>query len=378
MSARLWWRFRFLQEYPHRWALLHHPRVGHDQRLDCAVEFFKLRKCSCCRTNEFCEKVWKTFWDGSPTTSAWRLLGDVDFQRMLRAFVRRGFSFCNMRMERLLALINRACGSDMPDAERFVAMSLLAQMMKAHRSLGRADPVIASRAELLQAGVPLRAWCKPAKLQRRRDCGALFAYVNQMQQENISAGFHQFTAAENYEFRRGCSERFASLSKAEQKPFADKAQHLLAQRDAAADEAKPADVKYSDEWETFSRVWEAISIYCHLTTSKCISHLRLDLMSRRISVSMAWTATQASFGDKPPTQPLLRMLLIYRATRSSRTMFLAASCTQAFAPPATRRCSSWPAWQCGVCSAAWPSGLWGLIICWRFGTLHLSQVPSSV
>ena len=170
---------------------------------------------------------------------------------MLRAFVRRGFRFCNMRMERLLALINRACGSDMPDAERFVAMSLLAQMMKAHRSLGRADPVTTSRAELLQAGVPLRAGCKPAKLQRRGDCGALFAYVNQMQQERISAGFHHFTAAENYEFRRGCSERFASLRKAEQKPFADKAQHLLAQRDAAADEAKPAHVKYSDEWEKF-------------------------------------------------------------------------------------------------------------------------------
>ena len=65
MSAQLWWRFRFLQEYPHRWALLHHPRVGHDQRLDCAVKFFKLKKCSCCRTNEFCEKVWKTFWDGA-------------------------------------------------------------------------------------------------------------------------------------------------------------------------------------------------------------------------------------------------------------------------------------------------------------------------
>ena len=253
MSGQLWWRFRFLKEYPHRWAVLQHPRVDHDKRVRCAVEFFELRSLSCCRTWEFCDKVWKIFWDGNPTTSAWRLLGDVDFQRMLRSWVRRGFKLCNMKMERLLALVNRACGSDMPDSERFVAMSLLSQMMKAHRTLGRTDPVVTSRAELLKDGVPIRAGCKPAKCQRRGDGGGVIAYVNQKHQERISAGV-SMNLAECWEFSRICGEKFASMSKDEQKPFAAKASLALAERDVE-EETMPDNVPGTDvcHWHNFVR-----------------------------------------------------------------------------------------------------------------------------
>ena len=69
----------------------------------------------------------------------------------------------------------------------------------------------------------------------------MLAYVKEMQPARMSAGI-VLTAAQHHEFRRTCSERFASMSKADQKVYADKAKHWLAERDAAADEVKPDNV----------------------------------------------------------------------------------------------------------------------------------------
>ena len=73
----------------------------------------------------------------------------------------------------------------------------------------------------------------------------MFAYKNQMQQERIRVGVH-FNAAQNYEFIRTSCERFVSMSEADQKVIADKAKRFLAKRDAAAEEAKPGNVAYSE------------------------------------------------------------------------------------------------------------------------------------
>ena len=62
----------------------------------------------------------------------------------------------NMHVERLLALVQAACGPNLPvDLERMCANGYLAQWLQEHTKAGGCDPRAATEEDLLRQGVPL-------------------------------------------------------------------------------------------------------------------------------------------------------------------------------------------------------------------------------
>ena len=89
--------------------------------------------------------------------SAQSLVDDVDFRLLILAMV-VAFKLTNMGTERQLALIRKAiCDDHGVFAERMLSSGFVAQVLSEHVRLGRTNPRAVTRAQLLEAGVPLRA-----------------------------------------------------------------------------------------------------------------------------------------------------------------------------------------------------------------------------
>ena len=174
VSSQLWWRFLHLKGFPYRLAdavvakqpppgapLLgvHGPRDEHKRRLAVGRDFFKSSLHPCCREPNFDEKVHLEHWQGDVEQSACSVARDRDFWSLMQAWARFAFRFTNMCQERALAKLQHATRGDARvDMERFCAAGFLRHsLLTDHISLGRADPTVETREQVLQAGVPIQA-----------------------------------------------------------------------------------------------------------------------------------------------------------------------------------------------------------------------------
>ena len=148
-NSQLGWRFRVLLLFPLQWAGFVHPRLMPRQQASYVIAFFKLHPC--CRTTEFCDKVFDLF-EGDEQ----KMLSSRAWRELVFSFV-AAFRWTNMYSERLLARIRKAVSDvDGMDAERVRCAGLLTQLLCEHYRLGHAPPACLTRADVENLGVKLR------------------------------------------------------------------------------------------------------------------------------------------------------------------------------------------------------------------------------
>ena len=148
-ACQLRWRFRHLACFPFQWAGFVHPRLTARQQASFVSSFFKLKPC--CRTSEFCDKVYDLFGGNEQA-----MLSSRAWRQLVFSFV-AAFRWTNMYTERLLARIRKAVSDvDGMDAERVRCAGLLTQLLFEHYRLGHAAPAALTRADIEKLGVELR------------------------------------------------------------------------------------------------------------------------------------------------------------------------------------------------------------------------------
>ena len=97
------------------------------------------------------------------------------------------------------------------EIEAVCAKGLLSQLLGEHRRLGRDDPRVFTRSQLLEDGLPLR--CAP-KREPERQSGVFVEYLKDAQELRRQGGA-AFTKREYHDFIRGTAAEFAKLSPTE-------------------------------------------------------------------------------------------------------------------------------------------------------------------
>ena len=197
-SAETEWRFALYFEYPYAFPYLVHPNATEAEK-EVRMKQFWARK-TCCHDREFSLKVRENY----PT---WQSLKDCPhFRRLLHTWV-LSFLFTNMWSERQLALFRRNIRGPDVDIERLVSVSLLAQILTEHRRLGRRDPRVQTKQELLDMGVPLQC-----RRQERGpgQCGIFVKYFRKLDSERKEQNI-QLKRPEWEAFRESCRIDFKNM-----------------------------------------------------------------------------------------------------------------------------------------------------------------------
>lgn len=164
-----------------------------------------------------------------------------DWQRLLTAWA-RSFKFTNMRCERLLALVRRACDCHEVDAERICSSGLLAQVLQEQRRLGRADPSCRTREQLLQDGVPVQA-ARRERPDRQR--GAFVSWMGEQEALRRASGA-QLCADAYRKWQREKAREFRELDPEVKDMYTHISRSALLDRKAHAADADAGEVDIAD------------------------------------------------------------------------------------------------------------------------------------
>ena len=204
LSSQVSWRFAALFEFPFRFPQLLRPGITVQEQLDLLADFFE--RDDCCHDELFGLRVRKTH------RSPQHLLDDKPFVDMLKAWC-LSFCFTNMWCERLLAAIRqRTRHSDM-HIERVVSVGMLLQLLNEHNRVGRQNPLVVKKEQLLEAGVPLK--CRPkARIWAPQPGGLFVCFLNRKETERKDAGI-VMKRDEWLAFRKKAVVDFGKLDEAE-------------------------------------------------------------------------------------------------------------------------------------------------------------------
>ena len=145
-SAQLDWRFACYGTLPYVLFALPHVSLPDEVKKLIAAD---VSGPKCCSPKHSCQKVAKLF------ESSAALLADKQFLESLRMCASK-FRATNTRSERLLAACTTSVDGKAVEVEKVVAASCSTQMLTEHLALGRPDPRIATRKQLVGSGLQTR------------------------------------------------------------------------------------------------------------------------------------------------------------------------------------------------------------------------------
>ena len=234
-SAQLDWRFACYGSMPHVLFALPHVSLPEESKKLIAAEVFGP---SCCSPVHSCQKLQNLF--ASPAA----LLEDKQFLASLRMCASK-FRVTNMRSERLLAACTTSVDGKAVEVEKVVAASFLTQMLTEHLALGRPDPRIVTRKQLVDSGLQTRVAQSKQKVERTW-AGTFVEYKSLAEEARRSAGIS--LSKEDYRlWLRKIAADFANVPDEVKQEFALAKQA----RDLAADEPPPQVSTPSSRAETF-------------------------------------------------------------------------------------------------------------------------------
>ena len=87
---------------------------------------------------------------------------------------------CNMHLERLLALIKKACGTDRgPNVERYLGCGLLCQVLRKHKKTYGIDPRTVTRQTMIDCATPINPVSTGCFKTTKGGCNGTTKYMNQ-------------------------------------------------------------------------------------------------------------------------------------------------------------------------------------------------------
>ena len=235
-SAQLDWRFACYGAMPYLLFALPHACLPDESKKVIATEVFGPK---CCSPQHSCQKVAKLF--ESPA----EMLADKEFLASLRMCASK-FRVTNMRSERLLAACTTSVDGKAVEVEKVVAASFLTQMLTEHLALGRPDPRIVTRKQLVDSGLQTRVAQKHDKVARSW-AGTFVEYKSLAESKRRAAGVS--LSQEDYRlWLRKLAADFANVvSDEDKKEFAS----AKRTRELAADEPPPPVSTPSSRAKTF-------------------------------------------------------------------------------------------------------------------------------
>ena len=160
-----------------------------DVRRDCVQETMPIARevidgYMCDSDPEVCGKLRVMY----PTAEA--LANCPEFRAVLQQWGRTG-KLCNMQTERMLKAIKTATPDKCPHLDRMLSAGLLTQWLTRHvREYNGDDPRVTTRAQLLEAGAPLKAGVKQQRAENGTQGGMQpwMAYANSRRSNAATAG----------------------------------------------------------------------------------------------------------------------------------------------------------------------------------------------